>query len=76
MPKGMGGLGFHDLRLFNFALLGRQVQQLVNSKDTLCYRVLSSKYFLEGDVFNSKNLISPPMPGRAFVLPQINLRRD
>ncbi|KAA3469415.1 reverse transcriptase [Gossypium australe] len=47
-----GGLGFRDLRLFNVALLGRQVWRLLTYKDTLCYKVLSSKYFPNGDVFH------------------------
>ncbi|KAA3472879.1 reverse transcriptase [Gossypium australe] len=58
-PKGMGGLGFRDLRLFNVALLGRQVWRLLNYKDTLCYKVLSSKYFPNGDVFHPKKVDRP-----------------
>ncbi|XP_017609264.1 uncharacterized protein LOC108455176 [Gossypium arboreum] len=58
-PKGMGGLGFRDLWLFNVALLGRQVWRLIHCTDTLCYRVLSSKYFLDGDVFHPKSLDKP-----------------
>ncbi|MBA0614521.1 hypothetical protein Godav_014812 [Gossypium davidsonii] len=42
--KGMGGLNFTGLRLFNITLLGRQVWQLINNKDTLCYHVLCSNY--------------------------------
>lgn len=57
--KGDGGLGFRDMRLFNYALLGRQVWRLFHNKDTICYRVLSSKYFLEGDVFHPKNVDKP-----------------
>ncbi|KAA3462544.1 LINE-1 reverse transcriptase isogeny [Gossypium australe] len=58
-PKGMGGLGFRDLRLFNVDLLGRQVWRLLNHKDTLCYRVLSSKYFPDRDVFHPKKVDRP-----------------
>ncbi|KAA3456040.1 Cyclopropane-fatty-acyl-phospholipid synthase [Gossypium australe] len=58
-PKGMGGLSFMDLRLFNIALLGRQVWRLINNKDTLCYRVLCSKYFSNGDVLNPKAIDKP-----------------
>ncbi|KAH1097854.1 hypothetical protein J1N35_014775 [Gossypium stocksii] len=50
-PKGMEGMGFRDMHLFNLALLGRQVWRIVNFKDTLCFKVLSAKYFPEGDVF-------------------------
>ncbi|KAH1064048.1 hypothetical protein J1N35_029035 [Gossypium stocksii] len=55
-PNGMGGLDFRDLQLFNLSLLGRQVWRLLNCKDTLCYKLLSSKYFPEGDIFHPKRL--------------------
>ncbi|KAH1083350.1 hypothetical protein J1N35_023111 [Gossypium stocksii] len=55
-PKGMGGLGFRDLHLFNLALLGRKVWRLINNKYTLCYQVLSSKYFPDGNIFNFKKV--------------------
>ncbi|KAK5775425.1 hypothetical protein PVK06_043317 [Gossypium arboreum] len=59
LPQKHGGLGFRDIRLFNVALLGRQVWHLINCKNTLCYRVLSSKYFLDGDVFYPKSMDKP-----------------
>ncbi|KAH1033459.1 hypothetical protein J1N35_045633 [Gossypium stocksii] len=52
----MGGLGFRDIHLFNLALLRRQVWRLINNKDTLCYKVLSSNYFPAGNTFNSKKV--------------------
>ncbi|MFQ6626761.1 hypothetical protein Gotur_005640 [Gossypium turneri] len=52
----MGGLGFQDIHLFNLTLLGRQVRRLINNKDTLCYKVLSSKYFPARNIFNSKKV--------------------
>lgn len=55
----MGGMGFKDLRLFNIALLRRQIWRLVNNKETLCYRVTSSKYFSDGDPFNPKKIDKP-----------------
>ncbi|XP_017621076.1 uncharacterized mitochondrial protein AtMg00310-like [Gossypium arboreum] len=54
-----GGLGFRDLRRFNVALLGRQVWHLMSCRDTLCYRVLRAKYFLDGDVLHSKQVDKP-----------------
>ncbi|KAH1072881.1 hypothetical protein J1N35_025209 [Gossypium stocksii] len=47
-----------DLRIFNIALLGRQVWCLINCRDT-CFKVLSAKYFLDGDVFHPKNMDKP-----------------
>lgn len=58
-PKGMRGLGFRDLQLFNLALLGRQVWRILTYKDTLCYQVLSSKYFPSGDLFHPKSIDKP-----------------
>ncbi|KAK5836733.1 hypothetical protein PVK06_012533 [Gossypium arboreum] len=55
-PKGMGGLGFRDVRLFNLALLGRQVWRILNNTDSLCFKVLSSKYFSDGDIFHAKKV--------------------
>ncbi|MBA0763513.1 hypothetical protein Gotri_012946 [Gossypium trilobum] len=55
-PKGMGGLGFQDIHLFNLTLLGRQVRRLINNKNTLCYKVLSSKYFPARNIFNFKKV--------------------
>ncbi|KAL1172611.1 hypothetical protein V6Z11_A05G359800 [Gossypium hirsutum] len=55
-PKGMGGLGIRDVRLFNLALLGRQVWRLLNNTDSLCFKVLSSKYFPDGNIFHAKKV--------------------
>lgn len=58
-PKGIGGLGFRDLRCFNVALLGRQVWRLMSCKDTLCYKVMSANYFPDGDVLQPKCVDKP-----------------
>ncbi|TYJ23009.1 hypothetical protein E1A91_A08G162400v1, partial [Gossypium mustelinum] len=55
-PKAMGGLGIRDVRLFNMALLGRQVWRLINNTDSLCFKVLSSKYFPDGNIFKAKKV--------------------
>ncbi|KAK5786023.1 hypothetical protein PVK06_040648 [Gossypium arboreum] len=55
-PKGMGGLGIRDVKLFNLALLGRQVWRLLNNTDSLCFKVLSSKYFPDGNIFHAKKV--------------------
>lgn len=49
-------MGFKDLSLFIIALLGTKIWRLMNNKLTLFYRVLSTKYFPNGDLFNSKKL--------------------
>ncbi|TYJ37047.1 hypothetical protein E1A91_A05G349200v1, partial [Gossypium mustelinum] len=55
-PMDMGGLGIRDVRLFNLALLGRQVWRLINNTDSFCFKVLSSKYFLDGNIFHAKKV--------------------
>ncbi|KAL4296847.1 hypothetical protein GQ457_12G013350 [Hibiscus cannabinus] len=52
-PKGEGGMGFRDLRLFNYALLGKQVWKLITCRDSLCFKVLSAKYFPSGNVLEA-----------------------
>ncbi|KAL4295344.1 hypothetical protein GQ457_12G013630 [Hibiscus cannabinus] len=52
-PKGEGGMGFRDLRLFNYALLGKQVWKLITCRDSLCFKVLSVKYFPSGNVLEA-----------------------
>lgn len=52
-------MGFRDMHVFNLALLCRQFWRLVNFKDTLCFKVLSAKYFPKGDVFRPKRCDRP-----------------
>jgi hypothetical protein len=47
-PKNYGGMGFHDMRLFNQALLARQAWRLIYHPDTLCAQVLKAKYYPNG----------------------------
>jgi hypothetical protein len=47
-PKSHGGLGFKDLRVFNQALLARQAWRLINSPNSMCARLLKSKYYPTG----------------------------
>ncbi|KAK5836255.1 hypothetical protein PVK06_012029 [Gossypium arboreum] len=66
-PKGMGGIGFRNMHLFNIALLGRQVWRLLKFKDTSCFKVLSAKYFPEGDVLRPKYCDKPSFTWSSIV---------
>jgi hypothetical protein len=50
--KEKGGLGYRDLHLFNLAMLARQGWRLLLNPDSLCARVLRSKYFSDGDLLS------------------------
>jgi hypothetical protein len=52
-PKSLGGMGFHDLALFNEAMLGKQAWKLLTEPDSLCARVLNGRYFPECDFWNA-----------------------
>lgn len=43
--KCLGGMGFHDLGVFNEALLERQAWRLVQAARSLTGRVLKAKYY-------------------------------
>uniref|UniRef100_A0A8R7VD05 Reverse transcriptase zinc-binding domain-containing protein n=1 Tax=Triticum urartu TaxID=4572 RepID=A0A8R7VD05_TRIUA len=52
-PKRGGGIGFRDMHLFNQALLARQGWRLIQNPDSLCARVLKSKYYLNGELMDT-----------------------
>jgi hypothetical protein len=52
-PKSCGGLGFRDLRIFNQALLARQVWRLIQFPNTLCALILKAKYFPNGSLLDT-----------------------
>ena len=51
MPKEEGGLGFHDLKAFNLALLAKQGWHLQKTTNSLVFRVFKAHYFPNGDFF-------------------------
>ncbi|KAL4363000.1 hypothetical protein GQ457_04G024640 [Hibiscus cannabinus] len=49
-PKNSGGMGFRNLHLFNIALLGKQIWQLISAPDFLFARVFRDRYFPSGKI--------------------------
>ncbi|KAL4310649.1 hypothetical protein GQ457_01G015890 [Hibiscus cannabinus] len=49
-PRDVGGLGFLVLHLFNLALLAKHVWHLITNNDSLCFKVLSARYFFDGNI--------------------------
>lgn len=53
-PKSQGGMGFRDVGVFNSVLLAKQVWRLVVDDDSLCSRVLKTKYFPQAHVLDAR----------------------
>ncbi|XP_074313616.1 uncharacterized protein LOC141648798 [Silene latifolia] len=52
-PKGVGGMGFRDFRMFNLALLGKQAWRLITNSTSLWSRLMQAKYFPDGDFMSA-----------------------
>ena len=48
-PKARGGMGFRELELFNIALLGKHGWRFITNPNSLCARVMKTKYFPDVD---------------------------
>lgn len=53
LPKGLGGIGFRDLTLFNKTLLAKQVWRMFVNQDLLLTKVFKARYFKLTDIINA-----------------------
>ena len=68
VPKKKGGMGFRDLHSFNLAMLAKQCWRLIQNPDSLCARVLSAKYYLDGNVLRTAQRKAPRLHGKVWLL--------
>ena len=47
-------MGFRDFRMFNDAMLGKQVWCLFHDRNSLVYKVFRAKYFQSDNIFDAK----------------------
>jgi len=69
-PKSCGGMGFKNLKLFNLALLAKQVWQFQVSLDSLVYQVLKAKYFPRSDFIHASIGNNPSCTLRSIMAAQ------
>jgi hypothetical protein len=53
MPRSQGGLGIHDMKSTNLALIARLEWKIVNNSDSTWVKYVKNKYIIYGDFFSS-----------------------
>ena len=66
-PKGMGGLGFKDIEIFNLALLAKQAWRLLQNQESLSARILKSVYYPNTSIMHAPLGSHPSQIWRAAV---------
>ena len=75
MPKDRGGLGFHDLKLFNLALLAKQGWRLQTNTSSLFCQVFKAKYFPHGSFVDADIGRNPSYAWRSLMAAQGVVRK-
>ena len=64
--KSTSGMGFRNFQAFNLAMLAKQGWRLLSNPDSLCAKVYQARYYLNGDVLNSKLGYNPSYAWRSI----------
>ncbi|KAK2395425.1 hypothetical protein QL285_057163 [Trifolium repens] len=73
--KHEGGLGFRDIRLFNEALLAKQVWRLYTMPNSMLARTYKAKYFPNGNVLTASNGNNPSYAWRSICQAKETIKR-
>ncbi|XP_021836918.2 uncharacterized protein [Spinacia oleracea] len=65
-PKAMGGMGFRDLKVFNQALLAKQMWRLHNNPGTILHSLLKARYFKNNEVLDARRGFDPSYSWRSM----------
>lgn len=66
LPKSRGGLGFHDLKCFNQALLAKRAWRLHNDTKSLLHHVLKARYYKNDGFIDARRGYDPSYTWRSI----------
>lgn len=74
--KLRGGMGFHDLHMFNLATLGKQGWRLIDKPNSLCARVLKGRYYHDSDFLSASRKNHASQTWRAILAGRDVLKKE
>lgn len=66
VPENRGGMGFRDIRIFNKALLAKQVWRIHNGECPLLANILKARYFKHSHVLEARLGYTPSYTWRSL----------
>ena len=64
--KNKEGMGFRDMAKFNIAMVAKQGWRLINTRNSLVYKILKAKYFSKVSLLESKLVHNPSLSWRSI----------